>query len=259
MSGSPFESARSGRPAPARAAPFAWIDETNRSEHWMLALDDHCLYLGDYVPGGGWASGALNSLVLDFKRTPSRIRASPHGAVLRRFKENAIDTVAQALRGGFGRAAVEWALTFVPMPTSKCPDDRDYCDRLSRALHRAFRGWDADIRPLLHLKTSARADHERRAQRLRRRELTNLMMLDERMLARPLRPIVALFDDVLTSGKHLSVAKAHLRARFPDQAVIAVLVARVSRKGPPARRGSVRGGSCYDGAPKGSCPAARVR
>jgi len=208
---------------------FAWIDEATRSEHWVLGRDDHCLFLGEYLPGASWAGGGFNSLVLDFKRAPSRIRASRHPAVVRRFKERAIETVAAALHGGFARAAVESALTFVPIPTSKPSGDEDYCDRLLRALHRAFEGLNADIRPLLRLKASARPDHERHAQRLRRGELQNLMELDPAQLARPLRPIVALFDDVLTSGKHLSVAKARIRERFPDQPVIAVLVARVSR------------------------------
>lgn len=226
------------RPDLAGHAPFAWIDETTRGEHWVLARDDHCLYLGEYLPGGRWAAGAFNSLVLDFKRAPSRIRASRDPAIVLKFKHAAIETVARALRRGFGRAAVQTALTFVPIPTSKRPGEADYCDRLLRALHRAFEGCNADIRPLLRLKVSARADHERKAQRLRRGELLKVMALDSAQLERPLRPIVALFDDVLTSGKHLSVAKACIRERFPDQLVIAVLVARVSRDAPgvPARQ-----------------------
>ena len=212
---------------------LAWIDETSRADHWLLAHDDHCLFLGEYLPGRGWAAGALNSLLLDFKRAPSRIRASPHAAAVRQFKELAIETVARALRSGFGRASVETALTFVPIPTSKRPDDADYCDRLLRTLDRAFEGWDADIRPLLKHNASSRADHERHGERMRRADLLQLMELDGAQLARPLRPIVVLFDDVLTSGKHLNVAKARIRERLPGQAVIAVLVARVSRVPPP--------------------------
>jgi hypoxanthine-guanine phosphoribosyltransferase len=68
---------------------------------------------------------------------------------------------------------------------------------------------------------------------MRRADHNRLMELNHTQLARPLRPIVVLFDDVLTSGKHLSVAKARIRERFPEQAVIAVLVARVSRPSTP--------------------------
>jgi len=211
-----------------RLTPFAWIDETTRREHWGLAPDDHCLFLGEYLPGGGWAAGALNDLVLNFKRAPSRILASSHSAAVRGFKALAIESVALALRRGFGRAAVEAALTFVPVPTSKRPGDDDYCDRLSCALHRAFAGWNADVRPLLRLKAFPYADHERH-ERVRRGELLKLMELDAAQLERPPRPMIALFDDVLTSGKHLSVAKARIRERFPKQLVIALLVARVSR------------------------------
>ena len=181
------------------------------------------------MPGRGWREGAFNNLILDFKRRPSRIRASSHAAAVREFKECAIETVAGALRRGFGRAAVETALTFVPMPTSKRPGDDDYCDRLLRALNRAFEGWDADIRALLRHNGAMHPDHERCGERLRRADLMRLMELDGTQLVQPLRPVVALFDDVLTSGKHLSVAKARIGERFPDQAVIAVFVARVSR------------------------------
>ncbi len=212
---------------------FKWIDESSRREHWLLEPDDHCLFLGEYLPGGGWAAGAVNSLVLDFKRAPSRIRASPHAATVRLFKELAIETVARALRAGFGRAAVESALTFVPMPTSKRPGDADYCDRLQRALQRAFEGWDADIRPLFRPSTAAPPDHERRERRLPRRELLRLVEIDGTRLGQPLRPVVALFDDVLTSGKHLSVAKSRIRERCPEQAIIGVFVARVARPSTP--------------------------
>ncbi len=212
---------------------FKWIDEATRKDHWALERDDHCLFLGEYVAGGGWAAGAANDLVLNFKRAPACISASPHAASIRYFKECAIDTVARALRSGFSRAAVESMLTFVPLPASKRPGDADYCDRLLRALHRAFAGWDADIRPLLRQSVAVAPDHERRNGRLPRRELLRITEIDDSQLSRPLRPVVALFDDVLTSGKHLRVAKERLCERAPGQAVIAVLVARVARLGEP--------------------------
>jgi hypothetical protein len=205
-----------------------WLDEVSRKEHWVLGPDDHCLFLGEYLPGGGWAAGATNSLVLDFKRAPSRIGESPHAAALRYFKQRAIDAVARTLRRSFGRSAVESLLTFVPVPTSLRREDTGYCDRLPRALARAFAGWDADVRPLLRLHASVAPDHLRR-KRLRRRELMRIMAIDIEQLERPLRPLVVLFDDVLTSGKHLSVARACIEARLPEQAIIAVCVARVAR------------------------------
>ncbi|MGH8258638.1 MAG: hypothetical protein ACREUG_03000 [Steroidobacteraceae bacterium] len=207
---------------------FKWIDEASRSQHWALDPDDHCLFLGEYRAGGGWTAGMANSLVLNFKRTPSRILASPHAAAVGNYKRRAISAVAGALRGGFSRAAVESLLTFVPIPASRLPGDADYCDRLLRALHQAFEGWDADIRPLLRQRASAIPDHAR-ADRLSRRALLQLMEVDGASPGRPLRPLVALFDDVLTSGKHLRVAKARILERFPHQAIIAVVVARVAR------------------------------
>lgn len=207
-----------------------WIDEANRSEHWLLEREDHCLFLGEYLPGGGWTAGPTNSLVLDFKRAPSRIRASRRAAAVAYFKERAIEAVGCELRRGFGRAAVERSLTFVPMPTSKRPGEGDYCDRLLRALRFAFAGWDADLRPLLRISAPMAPDHDPAHPRLRHRELLRLMEVDGAQLARPLRPVLVLFDDVLVSGKHLSAAKACIRDRCPAQPIIAVFVARVSRR-----------------------------
>ncbi len=203
-----------------------WIDESSRPDHRYLLPGDHCLYFGEFHAQGGWAAGATNDLVFDFKRPPSRIAASANACGVRYFKERAISTVARALRRQFSRVAVETRLTFVPIPTSKRPGEADYCDRLVRTLRLAFSGLEADIRPLLRQRASTRADHLSGARRSTFSELLAITELDPLQVREPLRPLVVLFDDVLTSGKHLRVATLRIREVFPEQAVIAVLVAR---------------------------------
>ena len=205
---------------------LTWVDAATRRDHRFLRSTDHCLYFGEFYAGGGWAAGPTNDLIIDFKRSPSEIAASSKSQAVQRFKERAIATVAQALRRQFGSAAVETRLTFVPIPPSKLPGDPDHCDRLVRTLQLAFVGLDADIRPLLRQSASTVADHLSRGCRMRFRELLEVTELDQEQLKRPLRPLVALFDDVLTSGKHLAVAKLRIRQAFPGQAIIAVLLAR---------------------------------
>ncbi|HTV52161.1 MAG TPA: hypothetical protein VME21_13315 [Steroidobacteraceae bacterium] len=203
-----------------------WIDERCRREHRFLARTDHCLYFGQFRAHCGREGGALNRLILDYKRSPGEIARSAGGLGLRRAKERAVDTIARGLRAQFGAAAIETVCTFVPIPTSRLPEDPEHCDRLLRTLVLAFGGLRADIRPLLRLRASTLADHRRGGCRSRLRELLALTQIDERQLSRPLRPLVVLFDDVVTSGKHLRVATQRIRERLPRQAIIAVLVAR---------------------------------
>jgi hypothetical protein len=215
-----------------------WLDEGSRADHGFLLPSDHCLYLGEFHARAGWSAGPTNDLIADFKRMPSRIAASAQPLAVQYFKDRAIATVAQVLRAQFGRAAIETQLTFVPIPASKLPGEADYCDRLLRTLRLAFFGLEADIRPLLRQRASVAADHRSGARRIRFGELLELTELDPIELHEPLRPLVVLFDDVLTSGKHVCVAKARIREVFPEQAIIAVLIARrapapATMQGPP--------------------------
>lgn len=203
-----------------------WLDEASRADHGLLLPSDHCLYFGEFRAQGGWAAGPMNDLIIDFKRSPSRIAASTKARAVQHFKDQAIATVARALRRQFARAAIETRLTFVPIPASKLPGEADYCDRLVRTLRLAFAGLAADIRPLLRQRVSTEADHRSGTHRLRFDRLLEVTELDPEQLREPLRPLVVLFDDVLTSGKHLCVAKTRIREAFPEQAIIAVLVAR---------------------------------
>lgn len=205
---------------------LTWLDEARRGDHRFLGPADHCLYFGEFRAGGGWAASPTNDLVIDFKRSPSDIAASRKSYIVQCFKERALVTVAGALRRQFGRAAIETAITFVPIPPSKRAGEPDHCDRLQRTLQIAFKGLNADIRPLLRQRVSTHADHLSGGSRLRFGELLEITELDAAHLRRPLRPLVALFDDVLTSGKHLAVARVRIRESFPDQAIIAVLIAR---------------------------------
>ncbi len=233
-------------PQSSNAALFperlTWIDEAARRDHRFLGPNDHCLYFGEFLAGSGWNAGATNDLIIDFKRAPSAIAASPNPLAVQRFKERAAARVARALRSQFARTAIETALTFVPIPPSKIRGEPDHCDRLLRTLRLAFAGLDADIRPLLRQRASTVADHCSRGCRMGFGELLELTELDPGELKRPLRALVVLFDDVLTSGKHLAVAKRRIREVSREQAIIAVLVARRVR----------HTRSCYDGQPGGT-------
>jgi hypothetical protein len=205
---------------------LSWVDARQREDHHFLRVEDHCLFFGEFHRSRGWEGGETNRLIVDFKRTPSVIAASLVSSSLQYFKHRARWTVARALKRQFGRATVEALLTFVPMPGSKLPGDTDYCDRLSQTLHLAFAGCRHDIRPLLRQKISTVADHVSGGRRLPYRALLDIVEIDPAQLARRLRPIVVLFDDMLTSGKHFAVARERIREAVPGQAILGVFVAR---------------------------------
>ena len=75
-----------------------WLDEASRADRCLVGPDDHCLFFGKYRARTGWRGGAVNDLILDFKRRPEEIARSDRAHVLRYFNERALVEVAQALR-----------------------------------------------------------------------------------------------------------------------------------------------------------------
>jgi hypothetical protein len=233
---------------------LTWIDDANRSEHSFLIREDRCAFFGELQASTGWGGGATNQLIANFKRSPAQIGHEPGGERLRRHRERAINEVAAALRSQFTREEVELRCTFVPIPTSKQPGHPEYCDRLERSLRLAFAGYRADIRPLLRLTASARPDHLSADERLRYQHLLAMTLVDPRQLAGEPRPVVVLFDDVLTSGKHFKVAKTRIREVFPGQGILGIFVARRALSSPGHPRPGVNL-NCDAGASASSDPS----
>jgi hypothetical protein len=202
------------------------IDETHRSEYPFLCREDRCLFFADFHASQGWNASPTNQLIANFKRARSQIDDNPIGQRLRRYREQAIHEISAALRGQFTRGEVDARCTFVPIPTSKSPDDPECSDRLERTLQLAFEGYRADIRPLLRQTVSTVADHLSGDGRITYEKLLEITALDPRHLRTPLRRTLVLFDDVLTTGKHYKVAKACIRQAFPEQEIVGIFVAR---------------------------------
>ena len=206
---------------------LAWIDVTHRGgEYPFLTGEDRCLFFGDFHASKGWAGGQTNQLIVNFKRSRADIESERTAERLRRYKERAVDEISEALRRQFTREEVESLCTFVPIPTSKRPDDPQYCDRLERTLRLAFAGYRSDIRLLLRQTRSTAADHRSGGDRVRYERLLQITELDAQLLVTELRPVVILFDDVLTTGKHYKVAKMRIREVSPEQPIVALFVAR---------------------------------
>lgn len=205
------------------------IDDTNRGDHPYLEPGDRCFYFGEYFAGKSYKGGPTNQLVFNFKCKPAVAIANAGRAG---YKSQAIQTIASGMRRVIGQQNVE-QYTWVPIPPSKAIGDPDYDDRLLRTLHLAFRGYNADIRPLIRQTASTPADHEQE-HRLTRDALRAVLEVDMAALqSASLRDGIILFDDVLNSGKHFKESERLLRRAIPEDVAIAgIFVTRCIRHNP---------------------------
>ena len=88
-------------------------------------------------------------------------------------------------------------------------------------------GGSLDIRELILQRESTDADH-RAAQRQSIEDLIDNCYFNEQA-AFPEPASIALFDDLLTTGRHFKAAGHLLRMRYPDTEVLGIFVARSSR------------------------------
>lgn len=199
------------------------IDETNRADHPFLETNDRCYFLGEYFARKGYQGGGTNQLIFNYKLKPS-IAANNSGR--RIWKERAVAEIAAGLRKVIDQQNAEH-ITWVPIPPSKAVGHEEYDDRLLRTLDSAFRGYDADVRMLLLQTESSKADHET-GDRLTPEALYALLDVDRAVMsARPVRDVIVLFDDVLTTGKHFKCCERRLREVVPANVpIIGVFVAR---------------------------------
>ena len=194
------------------------VDDLTRADHVHLSADDTCYFIGEYTARRGYAYSLTNNLIFNFKKPVDR-RSLPEW----RYEEQAIQTVADTFRRALRPEALG-RLTFVPIPPSKARDDPLYDDRLTRMLGAIRPEPPPDIRELIVQTRSMEAAHGR-AVRPRPFEIEALYRIDE-TLAEPAPRLVALVDDLLTTGAHFRAATSVLRARFAGITMIGLFIAR---------------------------------
>jgi predicted amidophosphoribosyltransferase len=200
------------------------IDEVTVGQHFWLDADDACFYIWEYAARKGYEAGPTNQLIKNLKIKPGEIAKT---AGRQYYKQQAINHAAKALRALLGRHTAEGLYTFVPVPCSKAIGDTEHDDRTTQVLQRAFSGWNADVQPILRVRHSMQADHER-TERMTHDEL--LVLTEIVPPAKPLRPTIVILDDVLNSGKHFKVAKSLLSGASAGAAVMGLFIARCTRE-----------------------------
>ena len=194
------------------------IDALTRRDHRYLAASDVCHFIGEYTARSGFAYSATNSLILDFKKPVER-RELPEW----RYKEEAIATAAAAFRRALHPDVLD-RLVFVPVPPSKARSDAGHDDRLTRMLRAIRPHRSVDVRELLVQTRSTEAAH-RLTVRPKPREIAALYRIDPALEA-PGPGVVAVVDDLLTTGAHFRAAATVLSGHFPDIDVVGLFIAR---------------------------------
>ena len=164
------------------------------------------------------ACSTTNSLIINFKKTLDR-QERPEWHC----KEQALKAAAEAFRRALNREALD-RLTFVPVPPSKARGDPLHDDRLTRMLHAIRPEPPLDVRELIVQTESTHAVHNREI-RPRPTEIEALWRHDETP-TEPAPRLVAVVDDLLTTGAHFRAAKSILSARFQGIAVVGMFIAR---------------------------------
>ena len=204
----------SDRSLPSR---FTEIDELTRPDHSWLTDTDRCYSLGEYTARQGYTYSATNNLIQNFKKKPDR-----QGKPEWRYKEQAILRAARAFRDALNADARTWV--FVPVPPSKMRDDPLYDDRMTKMLRAIWPDQPADVRELIIQTESTAAAHESQ-ERPTLPQLQVRYRIDE-TVTMPEPAIVAIVDDVLTTGAHFRAASAVLTARFPAVRIVGLFIAR---------------------------------
>ena len=194
------------------------IDDLSRPDHGYLSADDECYFLGEYTARRGFAFSATNNLILNFKKGMDR-----RGRQEWPYKGRAILTAAAALRAALNDQARE-LLTFVPVPPSKAKVDPLYDDRLVQMLHQMWPGQPTDVRELVYQPISSNAVHEE-VDRPSPAILQARYAIDRRVL-QPEPQIIAIVDDVITTGAHFLATKAIIRKEFPNLKIVGIFIAR---------------------------------
>ena len=194
------------------------IDDLTRPDHSYLTAADVCYFLGEYTARKGFAFSATNHLIFNLKKGMER-QGRPEWA----YKARAIQTVADALRAALNDRARQ-TLTFVPVPPSKAKTDPLYDDRLAQVLHGVWPGQATDVRELIVQPASSDAAHDR-DNRPKPAELEARYVID-RGLLRPAPRILAVVDDLVTTGAHFVAIRNMLRRQFPDGQIVGIFIAR---------------------------------
>lgn len=198
------------------------LDELTLRDHPFLQDDDLCYYFGEYTGGGqGFAYSNFNSLILNFKKDPSK-----EGTFEWDYKLGAIETIATGFVDIFKKISRIQHITLVPIPPSKMKNNPKYDDRILKMLRRVEEklGKKLDIRELIISRQDREPLHKGET-RLTPPELRKYLEFN-RDVFDPVPQEILLIDDVLTNGTHFRAMKDMITQEFPAVRVTGLFISR---------------------------------
>ena len=194
------------------------IDELTVGDHYYLDGADNCFYYGDYTARKGFTFSETNQLIANLKKPVLRKNLPDYA-----YKGVAIERVARAIVRDITRFG---QITFVPVPPSKVATDPEYDDRMVRVLRRCQQlNAQYDVRELVQQTCTTVAAHTTAA-RPRPADLEVIYQINAAEAIVPLRPLIVIVDDVLTTGCHYVAMRNTILRAFPGHQVAGLFVAR---------------------------------
>ena len=195
------------------------IDDLVLGDHSFLNSTDECFYLMEYTSHAGFNHSEANSIIINFKKSPTLKGTDQYF-----YKERDIKKVTRYFQNVFPNDNL-MGITLVPMPPSKSPNHEEYDDRILQIVQGVCTTFQADVRELLIMTESIPSFHSGLENRLPPNVLSSKMTLVEE-LCQEVPSHIIIFDDVITSGSHFKAAQQILTSRFPGVPISGVFVAR---------------------------------
>lgn len=201
---------------------FTKIDDLTLADHTYLTRDDSCYFLGEYTARHSYSFSATNNLIRNFKKGMDR-----SGLPEWYYKLNAIEKAATAFSNAL-KVPDPDRMIFVPIPPSKAKCHTEYDDRVSQMLTKFHPRPEQGVQEIILQTVSTKANHNEDV-RLNPHEIFQLYKIDESK-TNPEPSIIAIVDDVLTTGAHYRAAHKLLEQRFTSSAIVGLFIARRAPK-----------------------------
>ena len=208
------------------ALQLQFIDDSNRQDHDYLEQDDKCYFYGEYTPVSSYQGSAMNSLILNFKKTMDKKDNKEW-----QHKKNAIKEISEIVIN-----LEAWHIlrnyTWIPIPPSKNRQDPLFDDRLVQVLQKIKENNynPLDFREIVDIKASRNAAHQNSG-RLSPEEHYNNFKINPS--GQPPPDKIIIFDDVITTGSGFKAMKKILNKSYPLATIIGVFIVRTSREANP--------------------------
>ncbi len=200
------------------------IDDLTRADHPFLEASDRCFYYGEYTSRSDYLAGPINDRVSNFKKGMEK-----RGSLEWKWKAWAIGEIANAMMTSWQSAFIASA-TWVPVPPSKAKTDPLYDDRLLAVLNQIRQKVpEIDVRELVLQTTSLIAAHTSTTKR-NPAHLKAVYEFQPQLLNPPLKKVIAIFDDVLTTGCHFRAMSDVILQHLPQAFIIGFFYARAVPK-----------------------------